>query len=87
MQVHYLSPLIQNEFINICAQHVISVILEERYYAIIVDATPDSINIEQNTFILRYVNLEKKVIHNSREISVFCRLQQKNRSSNRGFDL
>lgn len=29
MQVHHLSPLIQNEFINICAQHVISVILKK----------------------------------------------------------
>lgn len=44
LQVHYLSPEIQNEFIGLCAHHVVSVILKERekakYYSIIVDATP-----------------------------------------------
>lgn len=68
LQVHYLSASIQNEFIDICAQHVKSAILEERkkakYFAIIVDATPDSSHVEQTTFILRYLylNQEKKFI-------------------------
>lgn len=59
LQVHYLSPDIQNEFIDLCAHHVVSVILKERekakYYSIIVDATPDSAHIEQTTFVLRYL--------------------------------
>ncbi len=64
LQVHYLSWDIQNEFIEICASYVISAILEERkkakYYAILVDATPDSSHVEQTTFILRYVTLKEK---------------------------
>ena len=64
LQVHYLSPDIQNEFIDICARHVISVILKERetakYYSIIVDATPDSAHIEQTTFVLRYLRLNSE---------------------------
>jgi len=59
LQVHYLSPEIQNEFISCCAENVLARILKERevakYFSIIVDATPDSAHIEQTTFILRYV--------------------------------
>ena len=59
MQVHYLSPETQNEFIKECSVVVKAVILDERreakYYAIIIDATPDSAHKEQETFILRYV--------------------------------
>lgn len=62
LQVHYLSPDIQNEFIELCARHIMSVILKERekakYYAIIVDATPDSAHVEQTTFILRYIHFD-----------------------------
>lgn len=67
LQVHYLSVETQNEFIETCAQHVNSIILKEResakYFAIIVDATPDSSHVEQTTFILRYLhfNLELKI--------------------------
>ncbi|XP_011172262.3 zinc finger MYM-type protein 1-like [Solenopsis invicta] len=61
LQVHYLSSDIQNEFIDICAAEVINYILQERekakYFAIIVDATPDSAHIEQTVFLIRYVNL------------------------------
>lgn len=68
MQVHYLSPDIQNEFIELSARHVISHILEERenakYYTIIVDSTPDSGHMDQTTLILRYLRYdsEKKSI-------------------------
>ena len=59
MQVHYLSPSIQNEFIELCATHVVCAIKKERneakYYAIIVDATPDSAHVEQTVFVLRYI--------------------------------
>ncbi|XP_018309981.1 uncharacterized protein [Mycetomoellerius zeteki] len=68
LQCHYLSPDIQNEFIDLCARYVISAILKERekakYYSLIVDATPDSAHIEQTTFILHYLylNPEEKSI-------------------------
>lgn len=62
LQVHYLSPDIQNEFVQLCARHVETEILKERenakYYAILVDATPDSAHIEQTTFILRYLRCD-----------------------------
>lgn len=69
LQVHYLSVEIQNEFIELCAHHVISFILKEvekaKYYTIIVDATPDCSHVEQTTFILRYLHYdtEEKVYH------------------------
>ena len=59
LQVHYLSPESQNEFISLCAARVRRCILDERelakYYSIMVDATPDSSHIEQTTFILRFL--------------------------------
>ncbi|XP_065650460.1 zinc finger MYM-type protein 1-like [Hydra vulgaris] len=62
LQVHYLSPDIQNEFISCCADYLKTCILKERetmkYYSLIVDATPDSAHIEQTTFILRYVTIK-----------------------------
>ena len=62
LQVHYLSPESQNEFISACSNLVKQHILLERraskYFAVIVDATPDSSHVEQTTFLLRYLNLE-----------------------------
>ena len=62
LQVHYFSPESQNEFINICATHVRNYILEERriskYFAIMVDGTPDASHTQQTTFILRYLTKE-----------------------------
>ena len=59
LQVHYLSPDSQNEFICCCAKQVTDAILLQResskYYSIIVDATPDSAHVKQTVFILRYV--------------------------------
>ena len=59
LQVHYLSAVIQNEFISCCADDLRTCILKERetvkYYSLIVDSTPDSAHIEQTTFILQYV--------------------------------
>ena len=59
MQVTYLSKDTQNEFIECCAHSVLKRLLKEiedsKYYAIIVDATPDTAHLEQNVFILRYV--------------------------------
>lgn len=59
LQAHYLSWRSQNEFIDICGKKVLNHILIERqkakYYAILVDATPDITHEEQVTFILRYL--------------------------------
>ncbi|XP_004211956.1 uncharacterized protein LOC101240530 [Hydra vulgaris] len=61
---NYLSPEIQNEFVECCAKKVLDVILSEReaakYYSILVDATPDSAHMEQTVFILRYVYLNEE---------------------------
>lgn len=63
LQVHYLSPDSQNECITECSNLVKQHILLERqsakYFAIIVDATPDSSHIEQTTFLLRYILLKE----------------------------
>lgn len=60
LQVTYLSPRIQNEFIDICGSIVRDHILKERgkakYFSLIVDVTPDSANIEQTAFLIRYVH-------------------------------
>ena len=57
MQVSYLSNDTQNEFIECCASAVLRSLLKEvadsKYYAVIVDATPDTSSLEQNVFVLR----------------------------------
>ena len=62
LQVHYLSPESQNEFIsessNLVKQHFLLERGSSKYLAVIVDATWDSSHIEQTTFLLRYVNLK-----------------------------
>ena len=62
LQAHYLTSDSQNEFINLCSGEVRKKILQSReeskYYSILVDATPDVSHDEQNTFILRYLQLE-----------------------------
>ena len=59
LQVHYLSSESQNEFIELCAnevrQCVVKEVISAKYYAIIVDATPDVAHVEQTTFVLRYL--------------------------------
>ena len=52
LQVHYLSPESQNDFISACSSLVKQHILLERfskYFAVIVDATPDSFHVLQTT--------------------------------------
>ncbi|KAK6481103.1 zinc finger MYM-type protein 1 [Huso huso] len=64
MQAHYLSWESQNEFIELCGQHVLNTILTERsesiYFSAICDATPDISHTEQNVLILRYVHNDKE---------------------------
>ena len=62
LQVHYLSPESQNEFISECStlvkQHILLERKASKYFAVIVDATPDSSHVEQATILLRYLNLK-----------------------------
>ena len=64
LQVQYLSPESQNEFISECSNLVEQDILlksrSSKYFTVIVDVTLDSshIDIEWTTFLLRYVNLK-----------------------------
>ena len=57
VQAHYLSTDSQNEFIDLCAQRVLSSILGERqeaaYYSVLCDATPDASHTEQNVIMVR----------------------------------
>lgn len=58
-RVHYLSPTIQNEFIDLMGRQVegtiVSKIKEARYFSIMVDSTPDAARQEQVSVIIRYV--------------------------------
>ena len=62
LQLHYLSPESRNDIISAHSSHVIQHILLERrikkYFAVIVDATPDSAHVEQRTIVLRDLNLK-----------------------------
>ena len=55
----YISNESQNEFIAKCSdlvkQHVLGERKSAKYYALIVDCSPDSSHVEQTTFILRYL--------------------------------
>lgn len=59
LQAHYLSPSSQNDLLNSCGERVRQVIVAEcasaDYFSILVDATPDSSHLEQQTFLLRYM--------------------------------
>ena len=60
----YLSPTIQNEFINLLSaklqSEIIKEIQEAKYYSIIFDSTPDVSHKEQLTEIIRYLKLSDK---------------------------
>ena len=51
LQVHYLSNVSQDEFIaeysDLVKQHVLGEWKSAKYYAIIIDLTPDSFHVEQ----------------------------------------
>ena len=61
-QVHYLSPESKNEFISVCSnllkQHILLERRISKYFAVIVDATPDDSHDEKTTFLLKHVNLK-----------------------------
>ena len=56
MSAHYLSSDSQNELISACANQVQVAILDdlrfEKYFSIIVDATPDSSHTKETSFFL-----------------------------------
>lgn len=60
--VNYLSPQIQNEFINLLGQKVrneiLSRIRKSKYYSLLFDCTPDASHNEQLTEIIRYVYID-----------------------------
>ena len=62
LQVHYLSPVSPNQFISACSSLLkLNILLERRilgYFAVNVDATPDSSHVEQAKFLLRYLSLK-----------------------------
>lgn len=64
LQVSYLSPEIQNDFLSVCAglvsKHICNEIITARYYSIICDGTPDQSHTEQNSFVVRFVSINEK---------------------------
>ena len=58
----YLSLTVQNELIELLGKKVKDRILEEKktakYFAILLDSTPDVSHIDQMTFIVRYVKID-----------------------------
>ena len=56
----YLSPEIQNELLNLLANHLVRKILpkDDQLYSVIMDETLDKSKIEQIAFSLRYVSEE-----------------------------
>ena len=66
--VCYLSPEIQNEFINLLAsavkKRIVNSIKGNKYFGIMVDSTPDTAHREQLSYAIRFVNInfeEKKL--------------------------
>lgn len=64
-RVTFLSNVTQNNIMNILSEKVRSFILKEvkqaNEFAVIIDTTTDTSNIEQYTFILRYISERGKV--------------------------
>ena len=82
LQVHYLSNESQNEFIAECSdlvkQHILGERKSAKYYAIILDSTPDSSNVEQTTFLLHYLVLHKSRFENLEQFQKFVVCSDKN---------
>ena len=64
---HYLSPQIQNEVLSLIASKIrevnLTAVKQSKYYAIILDCTPDLSHNEQLTVILRYVDIRGVDVH------------------------
>jgi hypothetical protein len=64
LKAHHLSNNSQNNFLESCGdmvrKYLIKNIKEGGFYSVMVDATPDTSHIEQQTFIIRYLSLEEE---------------------------
>lgn len=62
---HYLSKQVQNEMISVIAQKtrdaVVALIKKAKYFAVIMDCTPDNSHTEQLSIVFRIGNCEKDV--------------------------
>lgn len=65
-KTNYLSSTICEEFITLMADKVLKTILDEvmvaKYFAIIVDSTPDVSHVDQLTFVVRYIQVDGEPI-------------------------
>lgn len=78
----YLSPQIQNEFINIVGDKVRQTIIQQvknaKYYAIIFDSTPDISHTDQTSQVLRYVFIENQEVKVKESFIDFIETKNKN---------
>ncbi|XP_018396700.1 PREDICTED: uncharacterized protein LOC108774922, partial [Cyphomyrmex costatus] len=65
-KISYLSPDIQNEFINVLSNHVKTKLVNEiksaKYFGIMFDSTPDISHIDQMSEVIRYVKIENRKV-------------------------
>lgn len=65
-KVTYLSPEIQNEFINVLANHVkcqlVNEIKSAKYFGIMFDSTPDVSHVDQMSEVIRYVKIDNRKV-------------------------
>ena len=79
----YLSPTIQNEFIELLVKKVKHLILEEiktaKYFSLLLDSTPDVSHIAQMALIVRYVTVDSSEVQIKRVVPEFLSTAQKKR--------
>ena len=81
--VSYLSPEIQNEFINLLAsavkKRIVNSIKGNKYFGIMVDSTPGAAHREQLSYVIRFVdiNFEEKKLSVEECFLGFIKLQGK----------
>ncbi len=63
---HYFGPSIQNEIISMMANNVKNAIIHDvktsKYFAVILDCTPDMSHQEQMSLVLRFVNMTSQEV-------------------------
>lgn len=80
-KVTYLSPEIQNEFINVLANHVkcqlVNEIKSAKYFGIMFDSTPDVSHVDQMSEVIRYVKINNRKVEVKEVFLGFFPLQGK----------